>query len=341
MTLESPSVSRLHDLLSASLRLRVRNVPDPDSDNNNTNCKIGILFSGGLDCTLLARLAHDILPLNEPVELYNVAFENKRVINGIANELKKAQKKEGKFEVAGVLEDSVSTQSLQAEKVSPYDLCPDRTTGLKSFEELQKVCPNRPWKLVKIDVSYEQVLAHRSRVLSLIYPHETEMDFSIGLAFYFAARPVDLGTNKNHSRILLSGLGADELFGGYARHGTAFSRDGFTGLLEELQLDLGRLGKRNLGRDDRVISNWGREARFPYLDEHLLKEVVGWRVEEKCDFGALCEEQSLTNELDTLDHEKKVLRLLAWRLGMEGVAKEKKRAVGLLLYIAQLVLTKS
>ena len=39
------------------------------------------------------------------------------------------------------------------------------------------------------------------------------------------------------------------------------------GLAAELAFDAGRLWLRNLGRDDRLISAHGREARFPYLDE--------------------------------------------------------------------------
>lgn len=97
---------------------------------------------------------------------------------------------------------------------------------------------------------YEEFLAHKSRVISLIYPHNTEMDLSIACALYFAARgsgqassndklfPMDYVTD---SRVLLSGLGADELFGGYTRHSTAFSRRGFQGLIEELDLDVSRL----------------------------------------------------------------------------------------------------
>ena len=36
-----------------------------------------------------------------------------------------------------------------------------------------------------------------------------------------------------------------------------------------------RLASRNLGRDDRVVSHHGREARFPYLDEAVLAVVRG------------------------------------------------------------------
>ena len=170
-------------------------------------------------------------------------------------------------------------------------------------------------------------------MVGLIAPHNTEMDLSIAYALYFASRGTGMAITdlecvplsyQTPARILLSGLGADELFGGYTRHTTAFKRNGYPALLDELELDVGRLGKRNLGRDDRVISHWGREARFPYLDESLVKWAVERPVWEKCGFQ--------TDSPDSLEHpqvdpEKKVLRLVAYNLGMPSVAMEKKRAV--------------
>jgi asparagine synthetase B (glutamine-hydrolysing) len=132
-----------------------------------------------------------------------------------------------------------------------------------------------------------------------------------------------------NARVLLSGLGADELFAGYTRHATAYNRHGSRGLLDELNLDIGRLGKRNLGRDDRVITNWGKEARFPFLDEKLVAWALAAPVSDKCDFGAAANtEDEPSAELECC---KKVLRCLAWRLGMHKVASEKKRAVRIVL----------
>jgi len=159
------------------------------------------------------------------------------------------------------------------------------------------------------------------------------MDLSIAYALYFAARGSGVVSTSSHSqlepyttpaRVLLSGLGADELFGGYTRHATAFNRTGFTGLLDELKLDVDRLGKRNLGRDDRVISHWAKEARFPYLDEALVKWAVECPVWQKCGFGFNAQ---ASQQAPTFEPGKRILRLLAYELGMHSVAVEKKRAI--------------
>lgn len=39
---------------------------------------MGILFSGGIDCTILAVLANEHLNANWPIDLINVAFEKVR-----------------------------------------------------------------------------------------------------------------------------------------------------------------------------------------------------------------------------------------------------------------------
>ncbi|KAH0615065.1 uncharacterized protein H6S33_000701 [Morchella sextelata] len=327
----SSEIEEFGQILKESVNTRVRDIPF----RGEGGVRLAILFSGGLDCTVLARIVHECLPPGEPVDLLNVAFENPRVIDArkvSAQEPKKAKKKKPKKgQYKGQHTDGPEPEpeaEIKAETEAPeeplpetetpeaqpdtYELCPDRLTGRKSHAELLSVCP-RPWRFHAINIPQPTLHAHRATVISLMHPHNTEMDLSIALAFYFASRSISHTPDTSSpsyttpSRILLSGLGADELLGGYTRHLTAHRRSGTAGLIAELQLDLSRLGQRNLGRDDRVLSHWGREARYPFLDERVVGWCVAARVGGKRD--------------------KALLRGLAGSMGMGGVAGEKKRAV--------------
>jgi asparagine synthetase B (glutamine-hydrolysing) len=313
-SISSETVVELEGRLLQSLRLRIADVPALGRATNirtSESANIAVLFSGGLDCTLLARLAHDILPLDEPVDLLNVAFENPR---------------------------SMAAASKLSPPVCAYESCPDRRTGRSSHLELLRVCGGRQWRFIAIDVPFEESESHLTTIVKLMAPHNTEMDLSIAKAFYFAARGqgqvIDHKTCENRpywtrARVLLSGLGADELFGGYTRHATASARRGYRGLIDELDLDVQRLGHRNLGRDDRVISHWAKEVRYPYLDEDFVSWTLQLPVWEKCGFRPN-EETGLNEKNDAsmnLEPSKRALRLLAWRLGMEQAAIERKRAI--------------
>lgn len=74
-------------------------------------------------------------------------------------------------------------------------------------------------------------------------------------------------------------MGADELFGGYTRHRTTLRQRGWKSLSLELDAEISRISERNLGRDDRVVCDHGRQSRLPFLDEKFVdyvKNIPAW-----------------------------------------------------------------
>jgi asparagine synthetase B (glutamine-hydrolysing) len=157
------------------------------------------------------------------------------------------------------------------------------------------------------------------RIRSLLFPKTTLMDVNIATALWFAAGAAtssDPSCSSRTSRILLSGLGADELMGGYGRHRKAWRGAGVAALRVELDLDLARLWERNLGRDDRVLSDHGKEARFPYLDCNVVEFVKKLPLDLVCDFA-----------LPPGQGDKRILRLVAERMGLVSASRAVKRAI--------------
>uniref|UniRef100_A0A2D4GKV0 Asparagine synthetase domain-containing protein 1 n=2 Tax=Micrurus TaxID=8634 RepID=A0A2D4GKV0_MICCO len=117
-------------------------------------------------------------------------------------------------------------------------------------------------------------------------------------------------------QIVLTGIGADEQLAGYSRHRVCFKKSGFEGLTKELGMELSRISSRNLGRDDRVIGDHGKEARFPFLDEEVVSFLNLLPVWEKANLA-----------LPRGIGEKLLLRLAAAELGLTASAVLPKRAM--------------
>ncbi|KAF3777581.1 Asparagine synthetase domain-containing protein 1 [Nymphaea thermarum] len=206
---------------------------------------VAVLFSGGLDSMILAALLDQCLEPSYEIDLLNVSFDGHSA--------------------------------------------PDRVSAREGIRELQRIAPCRRWRLVEIDADLSKLDSESKHVMSLISPANTYMDLNIGIALWLAAGGdgwVNEGASgncektaqrhkyKSEARILLVGSGADEQCAGYGRHKTKYRQGGWLTLQEELKLDMQRIWKRNLGRDDRCISDHGKEARFPFLDENVIRYLL-------------------------------------------------------------------
>lgn len=259
---------------------------------NETSCNhsnIGILFSGGVDCSLLSVLADKFIDPTRPIDLMNIAFEK------------------------------VSYNNKKTESVD-WNV-PDRLTGIETYEELKLLCPNRQWNFIEINITRSELADHLNKLSSLIYPLSTVIDESVGAALHFASRGVGTLNGSPYSspcRVIVIGSGADELFGGYTRHRNAFKRSTADRdlLKEELELDWVRLPTRNLARDDRVIGDHGITVRAPFIEERFVNFVQQLKPLQRC-FPALPEGVG----------DKLLLRLCAHKLGLKNASRFRKRAL--------------
>ncbi|KAI5952412.1 hypothetical protein KGF54_003279 [Candida jiufengensis] len=309
----------LHKRLNESTRLRFESIHPLVHSKDESS--LSVLFSGGLDCTIIARLICELVKDQDKIsiDLLTVGFENPRTNQQPGSS-------------------------------------PDRKLAIKSWFHLCKMFPKLKINLVEVNVDYSNWLIHKSRVRELMYPCNTEMDLSIAIAFYFASSVIPELTRskrlkdysvewetfeKDHlkyvdvtenyvssAKVLFSGLGADELFAGYSRHEGIFnsiSDTNYQELADSLNYDIQVIHERNLGRDDRVISCWGKELRYPYLDDefiHWVTSEIPPQLKFKYNFA---KDKKGNDRIQPV--RKYILRELAKELGMEWVSNELKRAI--------------
>lgn len=129
----SKELNHFESLLLESVKARVECQPMlckkcvEDQKTNDQKCvhsKIAILFSGGLDSTVLAALTDRVWPADESIDLLNVAFSTPAKPN----------------------HKNASSREKSADNFN----VPDRLTGLQALVELQTLNPSRQWNFVKV-----------------------------------------------------------------------------------------------------------------------------------------------------------------------------------------------
>ncbi|CAJ1930843.1 unnamed protein product [Cylindrotheca closterium] len=251
-----------------------------------------VLFSGGLDSAVVAALAaaeqtatSTADQKHQQLYLYNVSF---------GPTFEKSNDRKAALVTAGMLKDR--------------------------YQDTKDIL------FQDIVVDWEDIQKYEPHIRTLLQPKNTLMDVNIGIALWFASRgSVDGdendvypdGENRIRSpRALLLGMGADEQLGGYGRHRKAFDKGGWGRLKEELDMDQARFWERNLGRDDRICADHGKEARFPFLDANVVNFLKGLPLDQICDFS-----------LPPGEGDKRILRLVAARLGLDHASGLVKRAI--------------
>lgn len=168
-------------LLTRSLKDRVKTTPSlcknciksklSGGSNACNHPKVGILFSGGIDCTILAVLADKFVDKATAIDLMNVSFE-KIVRNQSANKQRN-------------IDDNYET--------------PDRLTSRETLTELIQLCPKRKWNLIEVNVTREELKdALSQKICDLCYPLNSILDESLGAALWFAASAKGKNNSENY-----------------------------------------------------------------------------------------------------------------------------------------------
>lgn len=336
-----------HKLLDRAVHRRVSQAPLPKSQST-TDASVAVLFSGGIDSVVLAALCHRHVPLDQQIDLINVSFfadsdhgskasstpDRLAAVLSFQELSERFPERSWRFIAVDVPYLEVLDQERHIlQLIAPLDSTMDfniatafwfagrgegRELGMNEIDEArQEISSNDTAPTCQ----YDQPLVRFSTVHKANISNESSITSkSIAGANITSASNGQVSSKYgiviSQAKILLSGVGADEQMAGYGRHKTTYQRGGYDALRSELQMEVDRLWTRNLGRDDRCLSDHGKECRFPYLDEDVMAYLDMLPLEMKCD---------MTRPLG--EGDKLILRIVARTIGVFTCSTMVKRAI--------------
>ena len=260
--------------------------------------KIGVLFSGGVDSMVIAALVDRHHPIEEPIDLLTVCFDEGCSPDRIAAN-------DGLYELR--------------------TMCPHRQWRLISVDAVMDDVESARTHHMNRVIHPSRTIMDMNIAAAIWFAANGKGWIPISDERPDAAQRLITGkvNFRSSSKVFLLGQGADEQCAGYGRHRTAYEMGrrrkdecAWSSLEVETRLDVRRLWIRNLGRDDRVIGDCGSEARFPFLDEGVM-------------FRSLTTPLSDVAALDFPRGvgDKMLIRAVASRLGLHRSSGRSKRAI--------------
>jgi asparagine synthase (glutamine-hydrolysing) len=136
------------------------------------------------------------------------------------------------------------------------------------------------------------------------------MKVSVAIPFYWVTKTMA----QSESKVLFSGNGSDELFGGYYKHSQEYLKDGDT-VVNSIFRDVSQSYRVNYERDYKLCNEMGLELRLPFSDFSLIQ----WGL-------SIPPHLKLSKQVH--GPRKLILRHLAQRLGLnEKITSKPKKAI--------------
>jgi asparagine synthase (glutamine-hydrolysing) len=194
--------NNLKKLLENSVKMRIKDLN-----------KVGIIFSGGIDSTIIAKIIKDISKENKiEVKLYTVGTENS-----------------------------------------------------KDIEFSEKIAKDLDLPL-KTQVITKEIIENNLKNLLITIEEADIVKIGVGMTIHLSTKLA----KEDGRDVVLSGQGADELFGGYHRYLKTFEDKGEIAIANELKHDIENMYHVNLERDIPIAMSNGIEMRSPFLDPDFI-----------------------------------------------------------------------
>jgi asparagine synthase (glutamine-hydrolysing) len=240
-------------------------------------------------------------------EKYSILYTDiDSAVNAYGNTLAESMRKRvSDFKKIGIVFsggiDSVIVAYL-AKQMAPEVIC--YTSGIKDSSDILnslEIAEKLDLKLEVEQMTESDVESTIPKIINII-EDDNMGQVEVAIPIYGAVKLA----HEQGIRVMLTGQGADELFGGYSWYSKIVKKHGYEKIQGYLIEDLKLLYKETLEREDKITMSQSIELREPFLDTNLIDTVL--RIDPRLNI------QNNGNNYDNLG--KRVHRKLAEKLGI-------------------------